>query len=501
MPRGHPKRVTARSELVPGGQAGDLLPPIQGPELVFGLVGPIGTNMTAVAEVLAEELEKVGYRAIQIHITELLGALKHGFKLVERPLEERYKSYIDAGNKLRKKLKLNDVFALLSVARIRNTRATLTGSNSSPANHTAYILNQFKRPEEIETLRKVYGRAFFQISAYSSRANRVASLTRRIAESRFRDKPDEYYRGKAHDLTVRDEAEEENAYGQRVRDVFPLADVMIAADSEQIMRQTTSRFVRAYFGDPFITPNQDEQGIFLARSVAIRSSDLSRQVGAVIATKDGQIISIGCNEVPKAFGGIYWEGDNPDGRDFRLGYDSSVKVKNELLQDVFRRLKSAHWLSSGKQKMEVDALVRESLFGKSPVMDDAQVMNVLEFGRIVHAEMAAISDAARLGKSVTGATLYSTTFPCHICARHIVAAGIERVVYVEPYPKSLAAELYPDSIQIEDVSGVSKKRVSFEPFIGIAPQRYTEIFLEERARERIKKEKQGSGIPRGHHLY
>jgi deoxycytidylate deaminase len=43
-------------------------------------------------------------------------------------------------------------------------------------------------------------------------------------------------------------------------------------------------------------------------------------------------------------------------------------------------------------------------------------MDILEFGRVIHAEMSAISDAARLGRATKDATLFCTTFPCHICA-------------------------------------------------------------------------------------
>ncbi|MEJ7655371.1 MAG: deaminase [Chloroflexia bacterium] len=46
----------------------------------------------------------------------------------------------------------------------------------------------------------------------------------------------------------------------------------------------------------------------------------------------------------------------------------------------------------------------------------------------MHAEMSALLDAGRRGVPVQGATLYTTTFPCHNCARHIVGAGIDRVV-------------------------------------------------------------------------
>ena len=69
-------------------------------------------------------------------------------------------------------------------------------------------------------------------------------------------------------------------------------------------------------------------------------------------------------------------------------------------------------------------------------------MDLIEFSRTVHAEMAAIVDAARRGVSVQDCNLYTTTFPCHECAKHIVAAGIRRVVYIEPYPKSQALSLH-----------------------------------------------------------
>jgi cytidine deaminase len=102
-------------------------------------------------------------------------------------------------------------------------------------------------------------------------------------------------------------------------------------------------------------------------------------------------------------------------------------------------------------------------------------MNLLEFGRSVHAEMAALMTAARLGISVRGATLFCTTFPCHMCARHIVASGITRVVYIEPYPKSKARQLHQDSISV-DPTVISKENVNFEPFEGIAPRQYQDIF-------------------------
>src|SRR3974377_740241 len=58
----------------------------------------------------------------------------------------------------------------------------------------------------------------------------------------------------------------------------------------------------------------------------------------------------------------------------------------------------------------------------------SEFLNLIEFSRAVHAEMEAIISVARTGKAgLMGGTIFSTTFPCHNCARHIVAAGIKRV--------------------------------------------------------------------------
>ena len=77
--------------------------------------------------------------------------------------------------------------------------------------------------------------------------------------------------------------------------------------------------------------------------------------------------------------------------------------------------------------------------------------------------------------SVERATLYCTTFPCHICARHIISCGIKRVVYIEPYPKSMAQRLYPEAISIDGLPA-NDDQVRFEPFLGIAPKRYADLF-------------------------
>ena len=68
----------------------------------------------------------------------------------------------------------------------------------------------------------------------------------------------------------------------------------------------------------------------------------------------------------------------------------------------------------------------------------------------IHAEQNAIIQAAKLGVSIDGATLYCTHQPCSVCAKMIINAGIKRVVYQEGYPDDFTLELFGEAgIQLE----------------------------------------------------
>ena len=63
----------------------------------------------------------------------------------------------------------------------------------------------------------------------------------------------------------------------------------------------------------------------------------------------------------------------------------------------------------------------------------------------IHAEQNAIIQAAKLGVSIEGATLYCTHQPCVICAKMIINAGIARVVYKEGYPDEFSLRLFAEA--------------------------------------------------------
>jgi len=75
-----------------------------------------------------------------------------------------------------------------------------------------------------------------------------------------------------------------------------------------------------------------------------------------------------------------------------------------------------------------------------------------------HAEQNAIIQAAKLGVSIDGATLYCTHQPCAICAKMIVNSGIRRVVYEEGYPDAFSLEIMQEAgLQLEKLSELSAK--------------------------------------------
>jgi deoxycytidylate deaminase len=318
-------------------------------------------------------------------------------------------------------------------------------------------------------MRDTYGRKFVLVSVYLSESDRLEEIAHKIQQHdtipRTRDERLDF----ARKLIKKDHYERDDGYGQRVEEVFHMGDVFVPGKGETKIQYTVSRFVNAFFGSTKISPNKYEYGMYMAAAASLRSADLSRQVGAAIFTKDGEVVALGCNEVPKPRGGTYWdEADADPQRDIDRGIDANHKRKQQILHDLVDRLSKLNFLKSQEPSDEIVSGLLEH-----ETIRESQLLDIIEFGRIVHAEMNAVTDAARLGRTTEGAILFCTTFPCHMCAKHIVSAGIDKVVFLEPYPKSYAEELHADAITFDPAVN---NKVLFEPFIGLSPRRYRDIF-------------------------
>ncbi len=144
----------------------------------------------------------------------------------------------------------------------------------------------------------------------------------------------------------------------------------------------------------------DEYFMEFARLTAKRSTCLRRQVGAVIV-KDKHIIATGYNGAPRG-----------------------LKHCDELGGCL-------------RQQLNVPSGERHELC------------------RALHAEQNAIIQAATLGQSIEGASIYITHQPCSICSKMIINAGIKRIVVDQGYPDKMATEILGEAglaaIMLEDI--------------------------------------------------
>ena len=68
-----------------------------------------------------------------------------------------------------------------------------------------------------------------------------------------------------------------------------------------------------------------------------------------------------------------------------------------------------------------------------------------ELCRGLHAEQNAIIQAAIFGVSVKGSNIYSTHYPCSICAKMLINADINEIIYDKDYEDELAKQILSES--------------------------------------------------------
>jgi deoxycytidylate deaminase len=438
------------------------------PELVFGLVGALGTDLHAIQQELQSALRMVGYNSSVIRLSKLMADFQASTHASTASAETKMGELMRQGDELRRAGGL-DAMAALGISRLVSERTEENPDGSERQGH-ATILWSLKRQDEVETLREVYGQRFILIGGWATRDDRAAEVGRRLrADHHGHDVG--WYAQQIALLMARDEEDETQRFGQGVRDAFELADVYVALRGGRPNGSPMTRLVRLLFGSPFETPTRHEEAMFLASGAGLRSSAAGRQVGAIVVDPDGEVLVTGTNEVPKAGGGQYWYGEIPDHRDFTYGYDINDRLKLQIVADMLTRLHDAGWLAEGREDGDSDALAMEAMSGP---LRGSRVSALLEFGRIAHAEMAAICTAARRGTAIRNTVMYSNTYPCHECARLIIAAGITKVVYVDPYPKSQVQQMFREEVS----EGPSEMlgTVAFEPFEGVAPRLFQQVF-------------------------
>lgn len=433
-------------------------------ELIIGLVGAVGAGVSTTASILSEIFsEDFGYDVEIIKASDIIRSnrSKSDNESISSDASQRITDLQRIGSSLRKNYGENYIAAkcIEHIAIKRKAQGGFSDSTLVPQPkplRRLTIIDSLKHPDESQIFKETYGKVYWQFTVFAPENVRERRLKSMGVE-----------RSQISGIFTTDE-DDPSDHGQKVSDTAFKSDFFIRNDHENDipLKNSINRFLEILFMISVSTPTKDEAGMYAAVSAASKSACLSRQVGASIYSDKSELISVGWNDVPKANGGLYTvEDEVSDHRCFKWSGKicHNDNKKEKLYLDIFQKLKNSDALKEGTTKEFVKSILK-----KTPIK------GLIEYSRSIHAEMEAIVSAGRSGKvGMVGGVLYTTTFPCHNCARHIVAAGIKTVYYIEPYSKSLALELHSDAIEVTDSDS---KKVTFLQYEGVGPASMMKLF-------------------------
>lgn len=315
------------------------------PEIFIGLVAPIGTNLKKVKAELTRQFTTYDYDIVEIKITELAFDLK---TLKEKlPKSFQYYLKMELCRELREEYG-SGVLAALSIKNILRERK----QNKKDHRRLVFLIDQIKNKGEYDLFSQIYDINYIQISCTGTSENRDKKLKKDFEkdidtlEKNLLD-GNKYYKrydkdeivrstdGKSdhqlklegtieqivkqyqqyilpdtsHQLIQKDFVEidaslrtedekKKKKYGQQVSNIFHESHYFINADAIDIESQV-KKFVELLFGVHKEYPTQDEFGMSLAYTAAVRSNfPGDRQIGACIISEHGEVISVSSVRAP-----------------------------------------------------------------------------------------------------------------------------------------------------------------------------------------------------------
>ncbi len=295
-----------------------------------------------------------------------------------------------------------------------------------------WVVDSIKNPNEVKYFRNNYSN-FYLIGVFADYKTRWE----RVGEKRYKSRQDEF-----NVDDKRDRGDEETKHGQRVRDCFAISDFIVLNNTDYKpgskldldMGANIRNFLELIEHPQSAAPSEIESLMTVAYATSLRSSCQKRKVGAIIIDERGFIISSGYNEVPFGedsclitFGGCYKD-----------------QVKQEIVTDI------EGIIEDDGVKAQVKNVIKKRI-------------KMLDLCRALHAEENAILKIPH-GIDLSKATLYTTTYPCNLCANKIAQKGINKIVYLEPYPQIEAKEL------------LTSRKIKQESFEGITYHGYFKLY-------------------------
>lgn len=401
--------------------------------IIIGFTGSIGSGCTTFAEALSVFKGYKYYR-----LSDII------YKYAEKNnIEKTRKNLQDIGNYLRKHYGRHYLAAEI---------ITQIDSDCKEQDISKVVIESIRNDTEVFYLKQFPNFSLISVFAdFETCFNRVS-------------KSDKSYSLDAFEQDYIRDANEIFEYGQKVRRCNYLADIVINNNDDRDISHKKKRenFFEEKF-DKYLNliengpsykdkPNNDERLMTLAYMESLNSSCLQRKVGAVIASKTGNIISTGFNSVPSS--------ERPCIEEYEGCYRRYLKNKEaskiKYCPDCGREIKHP---SKSDEEIDVDYVCKGC--GKKifeifiPGSKDSSG-KLLDMCRALHAEENAILNVTKIsGESLKDKILYSTTFPCNLCANKISQVGINEVIYDELYTMKEAEEILKNKdIKLKKFEGV-----------------------------------------------
>lgn len=398
---------------------------IEKDRLIIALTGSVGSGCSWLAnEFLGKEKflvkgKEVVFRVFSIK-KEILDveAPRIGIKITRGEKNER-KKLQNVGNKMRKRdIKEGKSGGIL----IRNAIDILEREKCTKP----IVISSIKNPLEVEELKK-YSNAYL-IAMDTFRPIRWE----RIKEDPYKNDYAQFLkdddRDKDEGITIKDKDGRICYYGQQVQKCVDLADVVIdnsidfkdSEDKKDKLKNKIKQHLAVIFEPGCRYPNNTELLMNNAYCTSLQSHCLKRQVGAIIIKEEKEemqyekdrrdrmggyyLISAGCNNVP------------PGQPDCSIEYKTCYrdKKKTELFKRINHCPNCGHKLREGKCSNKKC----EHSKAKSDVRESFLLSKALDLCRSLHAEENAILQISYLGGfPLKDTILYTTTFPCLLCAK------------------------------------------------------------------------------------
>ncbi len=441
---------------------------IEKDRLIIALTGSVGSGSSWVAKFLGKE-EKFRVFSIRKEILET-EAGKRKINLARVKKVKKRRKLQDIGNKLRKEdIKLGNSGGII----IRKAITILEREKCK----NPIVINNIKNPLEVEELKK-YSNAYL-IAIDTSRPIRWERIKEEQYDNDYAQflKDDDRDQDEGLKLRIKDKDKEEKIYyyGQQVQKCVDLADIVIDNDmdfrdsqeKEDEFKKKIKQHLAVIRKPGYRNPNNMELLMNNAYCTSLQSRCLKRQVGAIIIKEETEevssinesgyklggyyLISAGCNNVP--------EGQSDCSKKYKTCYRDKKK------REVFEKIR--HCPNCGGKLREGKCSNKECNYSKtkSDVREKFLLGKALDLCRSLHAEENAILQISSLGGfPLKGTTLYTTTFPCLLCTKKIIANGIKEVVYVEPYPVEEAKQM------------MESAGVTLTKFEGVKAQAFYKLF-------------------------